>query len=81
MLNVNRRSYYKWCKNGKSKANNFRQDIADVISEEHKNNKGIYGTIRLKFAIQNKLGLILNHKLIRRYKNILNLTTIKREKN
>ena len=80
MLNVNRRSYYKWCKNGKPKANNFRQDIADVISEEHKNNKGIYGTIRLKFAIQNKLGLILNHKLIRRYKNILNLTTIKRTK-
>ena len=80
MLNVNRRSYYKWCKNGKPKANNFRQDIADVISEEHKNNKVIYGTIRLKFAIQNKLGLILNHKLIRRYKNILNLTTIKRTK-
>ena len=80
MLNVNRRSYYKWCKNGKPKANNFRQDIADVISEEHKNNKGIYGTIRLKFAIQNKFGLILNHKLIRRYKNILNLTTIKRTK-
>ena len=36
-----------------------------MILEEHENNKGIYGTIRLKFAIQNKLGLILNHKLIR----------------
>lgn len=39
-----------------------------MILEEHKNNKGIYGTLRLKFAIQNKLGLTLNHKLIRRYK-------------
>lgn len=51
-----------------------------MILEEHKNNKGIYGTLRLKFAIQNKLGLTLNHKLIRRYKNILNIITIKRTK-
>lgn len=51
-----------------------------MISEEHENNKGIYGTIRLKKAIQNKLDLALNHKLIRRYKNILCLKTIKRTK-
>lgn len=49
-----------------------------MILEEHENNKGIYGTIRLKFAIQKKFGLILNHKLIRRYKNVLNIITIKR---
>ena len=52
-----------------------------MILEEHENNKGIYGTIRLKFAIQNKLGLILNHKLIRRYKKLLNIITIKRTNN
>ena len=51
-----------------------------MISEEHENNKGIYGTIRLKNAIQNKLNLVLNHKLIRRYKNILDLETVKRTK-
>lgn len=51
-----------------------------MISEEHENNKGIYGTIRLKKAIQNKLDLVLNHKLIRRYKNILGLETVKRTK-
>jgi len=51
-----------------------------VISEEHKNNNGIYGTIRLKHHIQNKLGLVLNHKLIRRYKNVLNIKTVKRTK-
>ena len=49
-----------------------------MILEEHENNKRIYGTIRLKFAIQRKFGLILNHKLIRRYKNVLNIITIKR---
>ena len=51
-----------------------------MISEEHKNVKGIYGTIRLKYHIQNKLGIVLNHKLIRRYKNILGLETVKRTK-
>lgn len=51
-----------------------------MILEEHKNVKGIYGTIRLKKHIENKLKLVLNHKLIRRYKNILGLETVKRTK-
>ena len=51
-----------------------------MISEEHNNVKGIYGTIRLKKHIENKLKLTLNHKLIRRYKHILGLETIKRTK-
>ena len=38
--------------------------------------KSIYGTIRLKYHIKNNLFLNLNHKLIRRYKNILGLKTI-----
>lgn len=79
-MNINRRSYYKWCNIGKPIANNYKQKIADVISEEHKNVKGIYGTIRLKKHIENKLKIVLNHKLIRRYKNILRLETVKRSK-
>ena len=51
-----------------------------MISEEHKSVKGIYGTIRLKKHIENKLKIILNHKLIRRYKHILGLETVKRTK-
>ena len=51
-----------------------------MISEEHKSVKGIYGTIRLKKHIENKLNMILNHKLIRRYKHILGLKTVKRTK-
>ena len=77
---MNRRSYYKWCKIEKPIANNFKQEISEIISEEHKNVKGIYGTIRLKKHIENKLKMVLNHKLIRRYKHILNLETIKRTK-
>jgi len=51
-----------------------------MISEEHENVKGIYGTIRLKKHIENKLKIILNHKLVRRYKHILGLETVKRTK-
>ena len=83
VLNIKRRSYYKWNKSEKPIANNFNKKIADIISEEHKSVKEIYGTIRLKHHIQNKYkkeGLILNHKLIRRYKHILGLETIKRTK-
>ena len=80
MLNVNRRSYYKWCKNGKPLANNYNDEIGKIISEEHNSLKRIYGTIRLKHHIEKKQGLILNHKLIRRYKHILGLETIKRSK-
>lgn len=80
VLNINRRSYYKWRNIGKPIANNYKQEIADVISGEHKIVKGIYGTIRLKKHIENKLKIVLNHKLIRRYKNILGLETVKRTK-
>lgn len=81
MLNIKRRSYYKWRSVGKPIANNFNQKIADVISEEHKNVKGIYGTIRLKHHIERKhKDMKLNHKLIRRYKQILSLETVKRTK-
>jgi Transposase and inactivated derivatives len=80
VLEVNRRSYYKWCKIGKPIANNFNSITAEIISKEHENNKGIYGVIRLKYAIQNKLGIVLNHKLIRRYKELLGLETVKRTK-
>ena len=51
-----------------------------MILEEHENVKGIYGTIRLKKHIENKLKIILNHKLIRRYKHILGIETVKRTK-
>ena len=51
-----------------------------MISVEHENVKGIYGTIRLKKHIENKLKIKLNHKLIRRYKHILGLETVKRTK-
>jgi len=80
VINVKRRSYYKWLANNKPIANNFDHTIAKIISEEHYKLKGIYGTIRLKHHIQNLYNLSLNHKLIRRYKYILGLQTIKRSK-
>ena len=80
VLEVNRRSYYKWCKNGKPLINNYNEKISNIILEEHNNTKKTYGTIRLKHHIENKYGLILNHKLIRRYKKFLGLSVIVRKK-
>lgn len=59
-----------WCKR------KSQQEIVDVILGEYKNVKVIYETFRLKKYIENKLKLILNHKLIRKYKRILGLETI-----
>lgn len=75
-----RRSYYKWLKKGKPIANNYSNEIAKIISGEHNKLKRIYGTIRLKYHIKNKYNINLNHKLIRRYKTILGLETLKRSK-
>ena len=58
----------------------YNELIAKIISEEHKKTKQVYGTLRLKHHIENEYGLVLNHKLIRRYKYHLNLKTITRKK-
>ena len=55
--------------------NNYDSTIADIILVEHNKLYGVYGTIRLKHHIEQKYGLILNHKLIRRYKKELNIKT------
>lgn len=60
--------------------NNYDETISRIILEEHINTKEVYGVLRLKHHIQNKYGLVLNHKLIRRYKNELNLITKARRK-
>lgn len=41
--------------------------------------KKTYGTIRLKKHMENQCGLILNHKLIRRYKQTFNINVIVRK--
>lgn len=55
--------------------NNYNDVTATLISVEHNKLKGIYGTLRLKHHIESLYGLILNHKLIRRYKGYLGLKT------
>lgn len=79
VLNVNRRSYYKWIYNGKKVINNFDKNLLKIISVEHEKMKKTYGTIRLKKHIENKSGLILNHKLIRRYKQAFHIEVIVRK--
>lgn len=77
---ISRSGYYKQISVGKPISNNFNQQDAEIISEEHKNNKSIYGTVRLSKHISNKEKRPFNHKKVRRYKQILGLVTIKRTK-
>lgn len=74
LLGVVRESYYKWVKNEKPIMNNFNNEIAQLILVEHNELKGTYGTIRLKHHIKIKYGIVLNHKLIRRYKKELGIS-------
>lgn len=55
--------------------NNFDPITADIILVEHNRLNGVYGTMRLKHHIEQTHGVILNHKLIRRYKKELNIKT------
>lgn len=75
LFNVNRFSYYKWVKRGKPKVHRVNQSDLEIITVEHNKTNHIYGVLRLKYQIQNVYGLVLNHKKIRRYKQIFNLKT------
>ena len=55
--------------------NNFNSVTADILLGEHNRLNGVYGTMRLKYHIKQVHGIVLNHKLIRRYKNELNIKT------
>lgn len=53
--------------------NNYDSTTAQIILVEHNKLNGVYGTIRLKHHIKQAHGVVFNHKLIRRYKNELNI--------
>ncbi|MDE8256679.1 IS3 family transposase [Erysipelothrix rhusiopathiae] len=55
--------------------NNFNSATADIVLGEHNRLNGVYGTMRLKYHIEQVHSVVLNHKLIRRYKNELNIKT------
>ena len=53
---------------------------ATIISVEHKAMNCVYGTLRLKYHIYNKYGIVMNHKKIRRYKKVYHLQVIVRKR-
>ncbi len=61
--------------------NNFSSSVATIIIiKEHTDLKATYGTLRLKEHIKRKYNINLNHKRIRRYKEVLNLKCIVRKR-
>ena len=77
-LEVHRQSYYKWVKKGKPIANNYSKSDAQIISEEHFRVKQRFGVERLTQEIRRHLGVVFNHKKVRRYLRLLGLSCIAR---
>jgi len=77
-LEIHRQAYYKWVKKGRPIANNFNCVDAQIISEEHHRLERKYGVERLTEEIKQHLGIIYNHKKVRRYLRILGLSCVAR---
>ena len=66
LTTVSRAGYYKW-KKSKSKSTQTRDKVLyQLIVEVFEASKRTYGVQRIKAALLNKHGLIINHKCIRR---------------
>jgi len=80
LLDIKRSSYYKWIKQGSPIANNYNEEHARIIEEEHYRLEQVYGVDRLKNEILQKHGINMNHKKVRRYLRLLGLSCIVRIK-
>lgn len=77
-LDIHRQAYYKWVNKGKPIVNNFNIVDAQIISEEHHRLERKYGVERLTNEIRQHLGIIFNHKKVRRYLRAMGLSCIAR---
>lgn len=80
MLEIGRSSYYKWIESGRAPWNNYNNEHANIIYDEHFRLKQRYGVERLKHEIQNRFGIILNHKKVRSYLRKMGLLSINRRR-
>ena len=79
-LEIGRSSYYKWITAGRAIWNNYDEDHARIMYNEHFLQKERYGVDRLKHEIQNRLGIIFNHKKVRRYLRNMGLLSTNRKR-
>lgn len=77
-LEIYPQAYYKWVNKGRPIANNFNITDANIISEEHFRVERKYGVERLTEEIKQHLGIIFNHKKVRRYLRLLGLSCVAR---
>lgn len=78
VFDIHRQAFYKWEKKGKPIANNFNIEDAMIISEEHNRLERKYGVERLTQEIRQHLGIVFNHKKVRRYLRLLGLSCVAR---
>lgn len=78
VFDLHRQAFYKWEKKGKPIANNFNIEDAKLISGEHYRLERKYGVERLTQEIRQHLGILFNHKKVRRYLRVLGLSCVAR---
>jgi len=80
LLEIKKPAYYKWVKKGRPIANNYNEEHARIIEEEHYRLEQVYGVDRLKNEILQQRKINMNHKKVRRYLRFLGLSCITRIK-
>lgn len=80
LLDIKRQAYYKWVRIGCPIANNYNEEHARIIEEEHYRLEQVYGVDRLKNEILQQRFITMNHKKVRRYLRLLGLSCIARIK-
>lgn len=75
-----KQAYYKWVSNGRKPMNNFKNDIANIITEIH-TKEPTYGYKRISKLMMFDYGIRVNHKTVYRYMIFLKLKTRTKRKN
>lgn len=76
LTTVSRAGYYKWKKFNSKHHQNRDQALYQLILDVFNESKKTYGVRRIKAALLNKHGLIINHKCIRRIMHKYNLVCV-----
>lgn len=77
---ISRAAYYKWLNKEPSQRDQENEIILELLKETHQVFKGLYGSYRLRMAIQPQLTFKVNHKRIERLMRVNNIQSVFRKK-
>lgn len=80
-LNISRAAYYKWTKRSETKLDIENKEVSRCIKEIASINNRLYGTLKMTFTVNKKLGKNYNHKRIYRIMCVNNQQSVFRKSN